>query len=99
MTLHGKGTQQSCHSAAMGFKSLAEKNDFVAISLRAAHAHYSSGDYLLALRLFAQLADKGIEVAQANAAYILSKSFMCPQSLHYHESIVILGVELMFEED
>lgn len=95
MTLHGKGTQQSCHSAAMGFKSLAEKSDFVAVSLRAAHMYYSSGDHVLALRLFAQLADRGIEVAQANAAYILSKSYMCPQAMHYYyrntEDIFVLS--------
>ena len=46
--------------------------------LAEAHAMYTEGNNLRAMYLFAQLAAVGVESAQYNAAYLVSKCTLCP---------------------
>lgn len=76
LTLKGLGVAQSCEAAVQGFKTVSEFGDW-ALALTHAHRKFHKGDKLEALQLFAQMAALGIESAQSNAAYILSRLY-CP---------------------
>lgn len=67
----------SCKETVRLFKMVAEKGPWME-QLSTAHKMYAEGNELAALHLFAQLAAVGVESAQYNAAYILSKCTRCP---------------------
>ena len=71
MTKHGMGISASCISALNGFKAVAERGEW-SRRLLLAYRAFDAGDRETALRLFSELAALGYEVAQFNAAYILS---------------------------
>mmetsp|Transcript_3050 Transcript_3050/g.4663 ORF Transcript_3050/g.4663 Transcript_3050/m.4663 type:complete len:591 (-) Transcript_3050:882-2654(-) len=75
----GNGVQRSCFHAVQYYKLVAEQGDW-ASTLTAAHRLYEDGDSVGALRLYASQAAMGVEVAQANAAFILAKG-MCPSPI------------------
>eukprot|EP01041_Mallomonas_annulata_P002981 gene2981-5852_t len=76
MCLKGIGTVPSCELAANALKTVAERGEW-ARSLTLAHRKLRVGDNLSALQYFTQMAATGIEPAQANAAYMLSRTY-CP---------------------
>lgn len=70
----------NCKLAVKNFKAVAERGPWMA-GLKTAHKHYSEGRLGAALHEFTMLAAVGVEVAQFNAAYMLSKcSSACPPS-------------------
>ncbi|KAJ1440200.1 hypothetical protein B484DRAFT_158144 [Ochromonadaceae sp. CCMP2298] len=72
MYKRGLGGQQSCQQAVHVLKNVAERGDWMA-ALTRAHTHYAEGRRMAALHAFAQLAAVGVESAQYNAAYVLTK--------------------------
>lgn len=79
LTSRGIGTARSCESAVFGFKAVAERGVW-AQQLNTAHNYFGKQDYARALHLFTQLAAIGFEIAQFNAAFILSKVY-CPPAV------------------
>lgn len=70
----------NCKLAVKNFKAVSERGPWMA-GLKTAHKHYSEGRLGAALHEFIMLAAVGVEVAQFNAAYMLSKcSSACPPS-------------------
>jgi len=74
MHLNGLGTQQSCSVAVQFLKAVAERGEWTAALERAHRAFAHDGDSAPALLLYAQLAEGGIEVAQANAAHVIDSA-------------------------
>ena len=72
MALAGLGTAQNCEAAANGFKEISERGDW-AKALTLANRKYLAGDPLSALQQFMRMAAIGIEAAQANAAFLLTR--------------------------
>jgi SEL1 protein len=72
MQLAGLGLPASCRGALGLLKTVAERGDAARV-LEQAHAAHASGDANGALRLYLRGAHMGIEVAQANAAFLLGK--------------------------
>ena len=76
----GTSAGGNCKLAVKNFKAVAERGPWMA-GLKTAHKHYSEGRLGAALHEFTMLAAVGVEVAQFNAAYMLSKcSSACPPS-------------------
>jgi hypothetical protein len=73
----GVGGPTNCKETVKLFKHVAERGPWMD-ALAAAHKHYAAGNEMAALNLFAQLAAVGVESAQYNAAYILSRCTRCP---------------------
>jgi hypothetical protein len=71
------GGPTTCKETVKLFKSVAERGPWMR-DLAAAHRLYAEGNEMSALHLFAGLAAVGVESAQYNAAYILSKCTRCP---------------------
>lgn len=71
------GGPTNCKEVVKLFKSVAEKGPWMD-ALAVAHKHYAAGNEMAALHLFAELAAVGVESAQYNAAYILSRCTRCP---------------------
>lgn len=70
----------NCKLAVKNFKAVSERGPWM-VGLKTAHKHYSEGRLGAALHEFTMLAAVGVEVAQFNAAYMLSKcSSACPPS-------------------
>lgn len=67
----------NCKETVRLLKMVAEKGPWMD-QLSTAHKLYAEGNEVAALHLFAQLAAVGVESAQYNAAYILSKCTRCP---------------------
>lgn len=82
LTLKGLGVAQSCEAAVQGFKAVSEFGDW-AHALTLAHRKFHQGEKLESLQLFTQMAALGIESAQSNAAYILSRLY-CPPWIRPH---------------
>ena len=70
MQLNGMGFPSSCASATSLLKQLAERGR-VATPMEHAYAAYMRRDYRGALLRYMKMAEMGIEVAQANAAFLL----------------------------
>ena len=63
----------TCDSAVRSMKRLAEENPWTIRGLFEARQRYIDGDTIGSLSLYLQIAYTGVEVAQANAAHILTK--------------------------
>lgn len=74
MHLNGLGTQQSCSVAAQFLKAVAERGEWTSALERAHRAFSRDGDSAQAVLLYAQLAEGGVEVAQANAAHVIDSA-------------------------
>ena len=70
MQLNGMGFPASCASASSLLKQLAERGKW-ATMMEHAYAAYMRRDYRGALLRYMKMAEMGIEVAQANAAFLL----------------------------
>lgn len=70
MQLNGMGFPASCASASSLLKQLAERGKW-ATMMEHAYAAYMRHDYRGALLRYMKMAEMGIEVAQANAAFLL----------------------------
>lgn len=68
MTATGVGVPRSCQQAVAGFKSVAERGDWMTI-LTKAHINYFKGDIQTALMQFSYLASIGVEIAQVSFYY------------------------------
>lgn len=79
----------NCKETVRLFKIVAEKGPWMD-QLSVAHKRYAEGNELAALNLFAQLAAVGVESAQYNAAYILSKCTRCAP-VDKTASLLLLG--------
>jgi len=88
----GLGGPRHCASAVNSFKSVSERGDWMT-KLTTANKLYSIGNSAAAVIIFTRFAFIGVEVAQANAAHILSKSY-CPSwmqlSDNYNQSTLYL---------
>ena len=71
----GNGNQHrlTCDAAVRSMKRLAEENPWTIRGLFEARQRYIDGDTIGSLSLYLQIAYTGVEVAQANAARILTK--------------------------
>mmetsp|Transcript_16053 Transcript_16053/g.40851 ORF Transcript_16053/g.40851 Transcript_16053/m.40851 type:complete len:748 (+) Transcript_16053:59-2302(+) len=67
----GHGTSPNCRSALGVLKNVAERGQWA--SLSAAHKAFSNKAYGRALTLYVRAAEMGIEVAESNVAYMLTK--------------------------
>lgn len=79
MSKAGIGMPAQCASTVSGFKAVAERGDW-SVDLARAHRQYDRGYKLEALELFSKLGAMGIEHAQVNAAFLLSKGVGPPVS-------------------
>ena len=70
MHMHGIGTPKSCPIALKLYKIVAEKGNWTADLKHAFLAHHAGND-VKAFLLYAQNAEKGFEIAQHNAAWLL----------------------------
>ena len=70
MQLNGMGFPSSCPSASSSLKQLAERGPWVT-PMEHAYAAYMRRDYRGALLRYMKMAEMGLEVAQANAAFLL----------------------------
>ena len=70
MQLNGMGFPSSCASASTLLKQLAERGTWVT-PMEHAYAAYMRRDYRGALLRYMKMAEMGLEVAQANAAFLL----------------------------
>ena len=77
MSARGIGVAMSCQTATNGFKNVAEKGDWAYLAT-VAHRQVESGDVMSAMLSFSRLAVMGIESAQFNTAYLLSRLHSCP---------------------
>lgn len=68
----GTGMIRNCHTSVELFKNVAERGSWGEL-LTVAHQAYWAGQHSRALVLYMLLAELGYEVAQSNAAYILSR--------------------------
>ena len=69
---NGFGTPRSCPNAVLFIKSVSERGEWAG-QLQRAYKLYQAGDVDGALLLYLELAELGIDVAQANAAHILDE--------------------------
>lgn len=88
MLANGIGVHKSCPNAVSGFKQMAEKGEMVA-GLNQAHALMDKGFYDRALMIFARIASFGVESAQHNIAYVLTRKY-CPAP--FRHSLIPLNV-------
>ena len=72
MQLNGMGFPSSCASASALLKQLAERGHW-ATPMEHAYAAYMRRDYRGALLRYMKMAEMGIEIAQANAAFLLEQ--------------------------
>lgn len=70
----GRGTGRACRPAAALFKAIAERGR-AAAPLQRGHAHFFAGRYPQALLEYLRAADMGIELGQANAAWVLESGY------------------------
>jgi len=70
---NGDKHRLTCDNAVRSMKRLAEENPWTIRGLFEARQRYLNGDMIGSLSLYLQLAYTGVEVAQANAAHILTK--------------------------
>ena len=70
MQLNGMGFPSSCASASSLLKQLAERGRWVTM-MEHAYAAYMRRDYRGALLRYMKMAEMGLEIAQANAAFLL----------------------------
>ncbi|KAI9358927.1 hypothetical protein DFJ73DRAFT_905064 [Zopfochytrium polystomum] len=73
MTTQGLGTAASCYSGTGFLKSVAERGDWHDITLHRAQRFFEVGDYESSLLFYLFAAERGYEIAQANAAWIIDK--------------------------
>ena len=76
MTAKGIGVAKHCQTAVTGFKNVAERGDWMS-GLTAAHREFNEGNIFKAALIFGKFATIGVETAQSNAAFLLSK-VPCP---------------------
>lgn len=84
--------QTACTAALPGFRQMAEAeipgvfhspySSKRVVGLTTALDAYASGDYLTAMEIFAEMASLGIDVAQTNAAVLLSRGGFLKGHLH-----------------
>lgn len=79
LTALGLGVQRQCTAAVSGFKTVAERGDWMK-ALNEAHLALAGGDRSRSLLLFARMAAVGVESAQVNTAYLLSREECLPWS-------------------
>ncbi|KAJ3332759.1 ERAD-associated protein [Blyttiomyces sp. JEL0837] len=73
MNVQGLGTQPNCVSGVSYLKSVVEKGDWFDGSVNRAYRYAKAGDYETALLLYLFAAERGYEVAQTNAAWIIDQ--------------------------
>lgn len=81
MADQGAGRDRSCQQAALYYKLVAEKAEVLHSSFAEANTAYEAGDYDTALLLNMMAAEQGIEVAQANTAFLLEQTHSKPSLL------------------
>ncbi|KAL0484049.1 SEL1L [Acrasis kona] len=72
----GLGVPVDCEVSVKFFKNVVERAGWT-MGMELAHERYSTGDDLdavIALMLYQEMAEQGLEVAQSNAAYMLEKN-------------------------
>eukprot|EP01083_Nonionella_stella_P175662 612425_1 len=77
MTLHGQGTMKSCKMGLQLLKKVAERGARSA-DMDEAHKAYLRGDVAESLALYLTLAEEGYQLAQQNAAWLLSQNLADP---------------------
>ena len=96
MQLGGLGAPIACAPALDKLKLLAERSSTVVNVMENAREHFMRANYKESLYAYAKASEMGIELAQANAAYILERNFGGVQnhlskeerkqfSLYFHE--------------
>ncbi|KAF2259543.1 HCP-like protein [Lojkania enalia] len=71
---HGVGRDKSCSIASNYYKIVAEKAEIISTSFPEANEAYANGDLETALVRYMMAAEQGLEVGQANVAYLLDQA-------------------------
>ncbi|KAI8822620.1 uncharacterized protein EV422DRAFT_566297 [Fimicolochytrium jonesii] len=69
----------TCHVAVLYYKSVAEKGDWHDPTIHAAPEDFRTGDYEGAFIKYLFAAERGYEVAQTNAAWIIDRGYYNPE--------------------
>ncbi|KAJ3280414.1 ERAD-associated protein [Borealophlyctis nickersoniae] len=78
MYTHGMGIGQNCHVGVSYLKTVAEKADWHDSVVRDAHRAYKDGDMEGAFVRYLLAAERGYEIAQTNAAWLIDKGIYDP---------------------
>ncbi len=89
MAANGFGVAKSCETAVNGFRVVAEKGEWMD-DLTYAASLYELNYIPQALMIYAQYAAIGVEAAQFNAAFLLSK-YQCPSNIKSRNTSVLFN--------
>ena len=84
----GIGTHVNCEAALSNFKLLVEKADWYDDTFSQSFAAYKAKDYERALLGYRVLSEKGYEIAQENAAYIIDTHFHEREDLQHASKVL-----------